>query len=247
MLSGRRPPNGSRSAAESPTTTGEPGERFARRRRLGFALAIFGATGLLLFGVALVFVAGPVDEDEGPLGLEGQRRQLVSLLDATSASIVDAQTAVRGADDSLGSTADAAGSAGAFMTELAVTLRQASATLRVNLFGSQPLAPIGDDFERVATRAEAVAADLAAAAGSVRDAGTDLTVLAADLDSMREEIAEIRRAMANRIEADPWRLVVAAMFAWLAIPAAVSLVIGLRLLVPPRRRAAAARQGAAGP
>jgi hypothetical protein len=200
------------------------------RRRAGFLLTLFGAVGLLLFGVAALLVANPVDENEGPLGLEGQRRRLVAMIDASSAAIAEASTAAGNVDGSLASTAAAARSAGLFMSQLATTMQSLSASLRVSILGSQPFAGAADDFDRTAAQAATVAADLERAAGSVELAAGDIADLSADLAELRTELGAIRDTVDDRIESTAWRLVLAAMLAWLAIPAAVSLALGLRWL-----------------
>lgn len=222
-------------AVPATVVSGLPPRGSRARRSMGMVLAIFGAVGIALLGGSLLVVVGPVDADEGPFGLEGQRRQIVRLLDATETAIDDAETAVRSADDSLGQTADAAASAGGFMTELATTMRAASGTLRLSVFGTQPFVPVAEDFERVAGQAEAVAADLQATAGSVDDASADLATLAADLAEMRAEMATIRSGISGQIETDSWRLVIGALLGWLVIPALVSLLLGLRWLRPAPR------------
>ena len=208
----------------------------AARRRVGMLLTLFGAVGLLLFGVAALLVANPVDEDEGPLGLEGQRRRLVAIVDASSAALGEAGTAAGNVDGSLTSTAGAARSAGLFMSQLATTMQSLSSSLRVSLLGSQPFAGAADEFDRTAAQAATVATDLEEAAASVELAAGDIADLSADLDQLESELGRIRDSIDDRIESTTWRLVVAAMLAWLAIPAAVSLVIGLRWLGVPRRR-----------
>lgn len=208
----------------------------SRRRRLGFLLALFGAVGLLLFGVAALLVAFPVDEDEGPLGIEGQRRRLVAMIDASQAAIEEAETAASNVDGSLASTSAAARSAGQFMGELSTTMRSLSASLRVSILGGQPFAAAADDFDRTAERAATVAADLEQAAGSVELAAGDIAELSRDLGEMRSELGGIRDNIDERIESTAWRLVLAAMLVWLAIPAGVSLAIGLRLLGLRRTR-----------
>jgi hypothetical protein len=212
-----------------------PARGTTARRRLGALLVAFGAAGILLLGTSLAFVAGPVDADEGPLGLEAQRRLLVALLDTSARSIDSAATAARDADSSLGSTSVAAASAATLMTELSATMRQLAASLRVSFLGTQPFAPAADDMDRVATQAATVAADLDVAASSVRLAAEDMAVLADDLAGMRAEIDRIRGRIAGRIEADGWRLMLGATLAWLAIPAVVSVAIGLRWLRPAGR------------
>jgi hypothetical protein len=208
----------------------------SRRRRSGFLLAAFGAVGLLLTVTSLAFVLAPMDAEEGPLGLEGQRRQIVAFLDASSAAIADAETTAREADESLESTSSAAGSAGTFMNQLAGTMRTLSASLRTDLFGSQPFAGPADEFLRVADQASLVATNLEAAAASVNVAGDDVGALAGALGTLRDEMAGVRERLSGRIEADPWRILVAAFLVWLAIPAAVCLALGIRWIRPDWRR-----------
>jgi hypothetical protein len=226
-----RPGDRARESLELP-----PREPIARRQ-LGLLLTLFGGVGLLLFGVAALLVAGAVDDDEGPLGLEGQRRRLVAMLDASSEAIAEAGTAAGNVDGSLDSTALAARSAGQLMSELATTMEALSGSLRVSILGGQPFAGVADDFDRTAAQAATVAADLERAAGSVELAAGDIANLASDLTALRTELAAIRGAIDDRIDSTGWRLVVAAMLGWLAIPAAVSLAIGLRWLgLRPTRR-----------
>ena len=223
---GGRPPLAARLARDADGSGDD--SPVVRRRRIGFLLAGFGAVGLLLTLTSLAFVLAPLDADEGPLGLEGQRRQLVAFLDASSAAIADAEATAREADQSLASTSSAAGSAGTFMNELAGTMRTLSASLRTDLFGSQPFAGPADEFLRVADQASLVATDLEAAAASVNVAGDDVSALAGALGSLRDEMAGVRERLSGRIEADPWRILVAAFLLWLAIPAAVCLAFGIR-------------------
>lgn len=226
-----RPSRPTRGAAPWGVRIELPRRGSTERRRLGLVLTAFGGTGLLLFGIALAFVAAPVGDD-GPLGLEAQRRQLVAMLDASSAAIADAETAAANVDVSLTSTASAAGSAGTFMGELATTMRALAGSLRVSLLGSQPFEGAADDFERVADRASSVAEDLGRASGSVGLAAEDIKALSRDLGLMRIELDRIRGSIAGPIEIRGWRLLIGAMLAWLAIPAAVSLGLGLRWLNP---------------
>jgi hypothetical protein len=197
------------------------------RRRLGALLLAFGASGLLLIGIALAFVAGGAGDD-GAFGLDVQRRRLVALVDASDRAIDSARAAARDGDDSLTSTATAAGSAAGMMGELAATLRELAASLRVSVLGSQPFAPAADDMDRVATRAATVAADLDGAASSVASAAEEMATLADDLAAMRAELDAIRGGLAQPIDAGAWRLLVGALLAWLAIPAVASVAVGLR-------------------
>ena len=213
----------------------------AARRRLGLLLAVFGATGLLLIGAAFFVAARPVAAETGPFGIEAQRRQLVAFLDASRDAIESAERAARDADNSLGTTAVAAGSAATLMNDLSSTLSGLASSLRITVFGTQPFAAAADDMERVARQAGTVAGDLDVAASSVRLAAEDMDTLAEDLAGIQEELAVIRASVADPIEAEGWRLLVAATLLWLAIPAAVSLWLGVQWLRPARRPPATGR------
>ncbi len=216
---------------EDPTEPVEvPSEGTPGRRRLGFGLTFFGATGLLLFGVAMAYVAGPLGGENGPFGLEGQRRQLVAMLDASATVVEDARIAVTGANDSLGETAEAAASAGGFMTSLGATMQAAAQALRVNVLGSQPFAGVAASFEQVAGQAAAVAIDLESAAASVASARDELATLGDDLGELRRKLDDIRGGFTSPIAAGRWRLIAIAVLGWFAIPALVSLLIGFRWL-----------------
>jgi hypothetical protein len=214
----------------------------ADRRRAGVALTGYGAAGLLLLGLAMAFVLGAFDGDGGPLGLDAQRRGLSDLLDASSVAVGDAEAAARDADAAMSSTASAAGDGSRFVGDLGLTLHNLAVTLRLSILGSQPFAGPADDFERVAAQAGGVAADLDAAAAAIRLGSEDMGSLANDLAAMRTNIERVKSNLAG-IDVGRWRWVTAAIIAWLAIPAVLSLWLGLRWWQPgvlrrARRRAA---------
>lgn len=210
------------------------------RRRFGALLVGFGASGLVLIGLALALVAGVLGDDDGPIGLEGQRQRLVGLLDASSTAMETAGAAAGDADDSLGSTATAARSTAGMMSELSTTLRELASSLRISILGSQPFAPAADDMERVATRAGTVAADLDSAARSVGLTAEDMTTLREDLFAMRRELDGIRTSLARPIDTTGWRLLLGALLTWLAVPALASLALGARWLSRPATATATA-------
>jgi hypothetical protein len=208
------------------------------RRRAGMLLTAYGGAGIVLLGLAMAFVLGAFDDGRGPLGLDVQRRGLVELLDSSNAALVDAETAARDADNGLTSTASAARDASRFTADLGVTLRSLAASLRLSILGSQPFAGPADDFDRVAGQAAGVAADLDRAAASIAQGSEDMASLAADLASMRAKINQVKANVAA-IDVTGWRWLAVVIVAWLAIPAALSLWLGLRWWQPaPRDRLA---------
>jgi len=208
----------------------------ARRRRIGAFVALYGAIGLVLVLLAAIAVGGFLDGDRGPLGLEAERRDLVELLRATSDALADAETTARDTRTGLTATGDGLTSASGFTAQLGTSLRELAKSLRVSILGSQPLAAPADDLERVADRASGVAADLDEASAAVGVSGRDMARLADDIASMRAEVNRVRSGIERLADLDRWRVVAAAILLWLAVPAAVSLVVGLRWWRPLSRR-----------
>jgi hypothetical protein len=198
------------------------------RRRIGMALTFYGLAGLALLGFSIAFVLGAFDGGRGPLGLDATRRQLVELLDSSSQILADAEVAARNADDSLAATGSAATSGSRFTADLGTTLRDLAASLRISILGSQPFAGPADGFDRVALEAGAVAADLDRAATSISLGAEDMGSLAVDFGRMRAQVNSARAGLADTLDAGRWRLLGAAILAWLGVPALVSLWLGLR-------------------
>jgi hypothetical protein len=211
------------------------------RRRAGIALTAYGAAGLVLLGLAMAFVVGAFDDGRGPLGLEAQRRGLLELLDASNVALIDAEATAHDADAGMSSTASAARDGSRFVADLGATLRNLATSLRLSILGSQPFAGPADDFDRVAAQAARVAADLDQAAASIDLSSEDMGSLASDLAAMRGRIGQVKANLAG-IDAGRWRLLAAAMIVWLAIPAVLSLWLGLRWWQPALAARAARRR-----
>jgi hypothetical protein len=198
------------------------------RRRAGVALTAYGVSGLIVVLVGLLVVSGVLDGDRGPFGLDVQRRAIVDVLESSSQTLVDAEAAARDADESLTGTASSTADGSAFASQLGGALRTLSSSLRISVLGSQPFAGAADEFERVAQQADRVAADLDGASSSMRLTSEDLASIADDLASMRADVDRLRDEAGTAVDVGPWRVMLALLFAWLAIPAAVSLWLGLR-------------------
>lgn len=204
------------------------GGTLVRRRWVGLGLAVYGAMSLGLILLLMILVVAPREGDDGLLGLDAQRRQLLSVIDASATAIRDAETAARGVDDTLVSTSSAAASAGTFMSGLATTMRELAASLRITIFGSQPFVGPADQFDQVAAQASRVAADLDLAAASIQLGAEDMVALADQLAAVRDEVVLVRARLEQPFDEGPWRLVAVAILAWLVVPALVSLWVGVR-------------------
>ena len=204
------------------------GDTIVGRRLVGIGLAVYGAMSLALILILLVLVVAPPEGDDGLMGLDAQRRQLLGVIDASAQAIENAETAARGVDDTLLSTGGAAASAAVLMNQLATTMRELATSLRISILGSQPFAGPADQFDLVAGQAGRVAADLDLAAASIRLGAADMVILADQLDALRAEVTLMRGRLDRPFDEGPWRLVAAAILAWLIVPALVSLWVGLR-------------------
>jgi hypothetical protein len=227
-----------------------------RRRRddTAVALVAFGVTGLGLLLAAAVLLVGALGAAErlaaaadasDPAGL-GAR------LDRVSASLDEAEAALRGFDATLGATAAAARDGQRLGEQLAASLRRLAAELDLSVLGSQPFAGLRADFDAVADDADALALDLARTAGSL-DANRDaLARLGGEVAGLRQELAGLRAEVApGGASGGPSladsiglaRIVLVALLAWLAVPAAAAVLTGARRLRGARVRGLLERPG----
>lgn len=204
------------------------GDTIGGRRMVGIGLALYGGLSLALIAILMMLVIASGEDEDGFLGLDAQRRQLLGVIDASATAIENAETAARGVDDTMLSTSSAAASAAALMNQLSTTTRDLATSLRVSILGSQPFAGPADQFDLVAAQAGRVAADLDLAATSVRLGAADMVALADQLDTLRGEVTLMRGRLDRPFDQGAWRLVAGAILAWLLVPALVSLWVGLR-------------------
>lgn len=213
------------------------------RRRLGLALTVYGLLGIALLVPLLLLLAGPTTT----AGSLGARDQLVSAIDDARGSLRDATTAARDSRTGLEAAATTAGSTGKFMTQLAGTLRSLAGTLRIEipLIGTAPLAGAAGSFDDLANRADGLAADLETVRSSVSTSADDLGRLADDLDRLEIQLGRVGGSVdaAAGDGLGQLRIAAIALLAWLALPAAFSLWLGLGWLRAPDTTARRARPG----
>ncbi|HEU0237258.1 MAG TPA: hypothetical protein VFR14_12535 [Candidatus Limnocylindrales bacterium] len=201
-------------------------------RGWSLALIAFGVSGLVIvaIGLATVLAWGTGSDPAATDPVADLRATLAG----SRAAVIDAATSARSADAGLVAAAEAAGSAGALTRDLSVAARGLASALRTSIFGVEPLAPAAPAFEGVADRAAALAVDLEAVQVTVRSGGADLRAVGTRLDELGRRLADLDRAIdesAGRADESiaAVRLLVAAVLAWLAMPALASVWLGLRL------------------
>lgn len=218
--------------------------------RLANALLVYGVIGLLAaaIGIAALIAAS------GRIGSLGDR--IVS--EATSLDAIIIRTA-----DVLDNAAATASSFGPTVEQTSVTIGDTAAAIRdieprlrdletqanaIEIFGSRPVAPLGDLFGKIATDVSGLDEQLDGIATEMGQNKVALTSMSESLGSL----ADLVRVYTGRLkpeaidagidEARRLLLFTLALFiAWTAVPAFGALIIGrwMRRLVEPDRRPSA--------
>jgi hypothetical protein len=212
-----------------------------------FAAAVsgFGAAGLLL-AVVLILALAQLAGTAGSLAHEQQG--LIQLTESSRIAAIDGQAAAQRAEAGVTAAADASDRASAFIGELATALRATAASLRVDLFGSQPFAGAADNVARAADQADRTATGLTQAANEARAGAAQLHSVTADLGTIANDMTGIGNGLAPGGGLDNASLTVLevaliGLMVWLAIPAAVCLWLGFTVFRRPASRPrSAARQ-----
>jgi hypothetical protein len=198
---------------------------------LATGLIAYGLVGLLLAAVLLAAL-GP--GDLGGLGrIDAERQAVIDLIASTETTAADSQAAVVRAGSSIDAGADAADESAGFARQLASALRQLGGALRVDLFGSRPFDSAAGDVEGAADRADAAATGLDRASAEARAGAEGMTALATDLQTASVELAAVRQGLEGTASLGTsltWlRIALVGLVLWLAVPAVLSLWLGVRL------------------
>ena len=194
-----------------------------RRRGLAWGLIVYG-----VLGIALVASGASIG-----LGLAERIEELATAAEGTLSAAAES---TRAAADSFTSVDGSLEQANASATQAAALSREASATLgslanamSISILGAQPLLPLADDFNTSADQAEALAGTLDGVATSLGDTQTDVAVIGGELEELSRQIEALQNAAAPG-EAPQLRLFVVLLLAWITVPAAGALILGLSLL-----------------
>lgn len=223
-------PSGLSATSSSPAASSSPVGRSGRTRWLGRVLVAQGAVGLALLLPTVAFVISLVMGQFGGGGLGGS---LDEALQRAQMSVAAGARATRAANEALESTATSTQETSAMLSELAGTMRDGSASLRVSLFGQQPFLPLADSFARTAERADLAAHSIGATGPRVDLTRRSMAALSTDLDALAVELAEVRAAAPSAAPAVVLGILLLGVAGWLAVGAAICLGVGWRLLRPP--------------
>lgn len=193
-------------------------------RRLAWGLIAYGLVGLVLVvGGALI-------------GLQAAGR-VERVASAADGALVAAARSTRAAaesftsiDGSLASAQLSAGQAATLADEASGTLDALAASMRLSIFGSQPLLPMATEFETSADQAAELAVTLASVGGSLDATRDDVAAIGLELESLGRQLEALRGADPDAGAGPPLTLFVGLLLAWLAVPAVGALVFGIALL-----------------
>ncbi|HEV2006778.1 MAG TPA: hypothetical protein VGQ85_09215 [Candidatus Limnocylindrales bacterium] len=213
--------------------------KVAARRRLGRGLVAFGAIGLaLLLATAVLAVVTLGSIGDAATGLERQRTELVRMLEPAATSIRDAASSATHAGTSLTSSAKAAQDGASLTTQLAASMEQLNSLSNLDILGQRPFVAIGSSFGELAARSRTLSTSLATTADALGADIADTTAVGRDLNRLADQLDQLRAsagtsgpsAASTGFALLP--ILLLALLAWLAVPAAASLWLGLRLLRP---------------
>ena len=195
-----------------------------RRRLLAWVLIFYGVLGLavVLSGAAI--------------GLEVTARieRLTATADGTLAAAARstdvAAAAFANVDGSLSESQASADAAAALARDASGTLASLARAMGLSVFGAQPLLPLAGEFETSAEQAAALAETLDQVAVSLGDSRIDVAAIGTELAGLSAELGALRDANATTGPSPPLRIFVLLLLAWLLVPAAGGLLMGLALL-----------------
>lgn len=195
-----------------------------RRWLLAWALILYGVLGLVLV------LGGAV------IGLDVASRieRLTAIADGTLAAAARstdvAADALTNVDSSLAESQASADAAAELARDASGTFASLAQAMELSVFGAKPLLPLAGEFEASAEQASALAETLDSVGRSLGDTRTDVTRIGTELDGLSAELGALRDANDTTGTVPPLRIFVLLLLAWLLVPAAGGLLMGLALL-----------------
>ena len=195
-----------------------------RGRRLAWGLIVYGLLGLVLVvGGALI-------------GLQAAGR-VERLASAADGALIAAARSTRAAAESFtnidGSLANAqlsADQAAVLAGEASGTLDALAESMRLSIFGSQPLLPLAAEFETSAEQAAELAVTLGSVGGSLDATRADVEIIGTELGLLADELEALRGADSDAGTGPSLTLFIGLLLAWLAVPAVGAFLFGLAIL-----------------
>lgn len=212
-------------------------------RRLATGLIAYGIVGLVVAAIGLAVILGTIDR-VGRLssGVSSEVQRMGQILDRTATALDEASDTATSFGATIDRTGPAVRQAATAVRDIVPRLRDLESRANaINIFGSQPLAPLGLLFGEIATELDGLDAQLDEIADEL---GRNRSVLDTNAASLGELASEVR-ALGERLpEASteeplvnvqaPLMVAIALLVIWAGVPAAGALALGLwlRRLIP---------------
>ena len=209
-----------------------------RRRRLGYGLVAFGASGLVLALIAAVLVLATFGAvGDAASGFERQRTELLSMVEPAASALTDAADSASHAGASLTKASDASRRAADLTGRLATSFDGLAGLGSVDIFGSRPFAGFSSQFTDVAAQSRTLATDLNSTADALTTNVTDSEAVASDLRSLADRLRQLETTLqpATGAAASPGlpilvaQIVLLGILAWFAVLALGCVWVGLRV------------------
>ena len=215
----------------------------AARRRLGAALIVFGAAGLVILVLLAYVILGPIGAIGAAAGaVDDQRARAVAVLPSAEAALDAAATAATNAGTSLQASGQSARDGSDLLVQLAASMDGMSAASTVDILGTRPFGALSDQLAAVAARSRSLASDLKAAATSLdanvgdsgiaatrfRDLGAQIGRLRTELEAGSTPAGSAGSGMSLATQITILRLLLLLLVLWLAGPAIAAIWLGSR-------------------
>jgi methyl-accepting chemotaxis protein len=207
------------------------------RRRLALALIAYGVVGLVLaVAVAVAGVMGALRIDDVTARIEAQRVELVAAVGTTTDLVGTLADTLVVARPGLDQVTTSAGRLSALADQISTTADDLAGRLDVQILGLQPFAGMGVQVRGIAEQTRGLSSDLETIAPAITAASESTGSIADGLWSLETRLSNLEARMAALGPFDEygrWLLVglvlVVLLDLWLAIPAALAIVVGRRL------------------
>lgn len=210
-----------------------------RRRRLGYGLIAFGASGLVLVVIGAVLVLATLGAvGDAATGFDRQRTELVAMLEPAASTLSDAADSASHAGASLTAASDASRRAADLTNRLATSFESMAGLGSLDIFGTRPFAAVSSQFTDVATQSRALSADLGSTADALTTNVADSDAVAGDLRSLADRLRQLETSVGGSTSTNASaglpivlaQIVLLGLLAWFAVLAVATIWLGLRLV-----------------
>jgi hypothetical protein len=209
-----------------------------RRRRLGYGLVAFGASGLVLVVIAAALVLATLGAvGDAATAFERQRTQLLAMVEPAASALSDAADSASRAGASLTEASDASRRAADLTGRMASSFDSLAGLGSLDIFGSRPFAGFTSQFTDVAAQSRALASDLTSTADALTTNVADSEAVASDLRTLAGRLRQLETSVqgsggpggSSGLPVALTQVVVIGLLAWFAAIALASIWLGLRL------------------